>query len=49
LAPHLDHVVLLGTDLQQHPGYRGGDLGVDFVSADLEQGFVDRDRVSDLL
>jgi hypothetical protein len=49
LAADLDGVVLLGDDLGQHPGGRRGDLGVDFVGGDLQQRFIQLDRVTLLL
>src|SRR5690606_35567593 len=39
-------LVLLDLDLEQRAGDRGGDLGVDLVGGDLEQGLVDLDAVA---
>ena len=43
LGADLDGLVLVGLDLEQRAGDRGGDLGVDLVGGDLEQRLVDRD------
>src|SRR5699024_9689036 len=43
----VDGLVLLGHDLLQGAGDGGGDLGVDLVGGDLEQGLVDLDGVAD--
>src|SRR5699024_4866291 len=45
----LDGLVLPGDDLLERARGRGGDLRVDLVGGDLEQGFVDLDRVALLL
>ena len=42
-------LVLRDADLQQHPGARRRQLGVDLVGRDLEQGLVGRHHVADLL
>ena len=49
VAAHLDGVILLRDDLGQHAGGGGRDLGVDLVGGDLEQRFVQFDRVALLL
>jgi len=42
----LDGLVLGDADLQQDAGCGGGDLGVDLVGGDLQQGLVGLDGVS---
>jgi hypothetical protein len=49
LTAHLDDVVLLRIDFQEHAGDRGRNLGVHLVGTDLQQRLVDGYRVSDLL
>ena len=49
IGAHSDRLVLLGEDLEQHPGDRGRDLGVDLVGGDLQQRLVDRDLITDRL
>jgi hypothetical protein len=48
-AADLDGLVLGHQQIEQGPGDRGRDLGVDLVGGDLEQRFVDGDGVADLL
>ncbi len=43
----LDGLVLLDQDLLEHAGDRRGDLRVDLVGRDLQQGLVDGDGVAD--
>ncbi|BCN54577.1 hypothetical protein RE9425_29670 [Prescottella equi] len=47
LAAHVDDVVLLRADLEQHTGDGRRDLGVDLVRRDLEEGLVDGNLVTD--
>jgi len=49
LAAYLDGVVLLGDDLGQHTGGRGGDFGIDLVGRHLDERLVEFDRVAFLL
>ena len=45
----LGGLVLGDDDLLEDPGERGGNLGVDLVGGDLDQGLVDGDLVADFL
>src|SRR5699024_5681777 len=47
--PDLDGLVFPGDDLLEGAGQGGGDLGVDLVGGDLEEGLVDLDGVALLL
>ena len=40
--------VLIGEDLKQNASSRGGDLGIDLVGGDLQQGFIGGDSVTNL-
>ena len=48
-APAGTGLVLLDEDRRERAGHGGGDLGVDLVRGDLEEGLVDGDLLADLL
>ena len=48
-ASHGDCVPLLGVDAGQGPVDRRGDLGVDLIGRDFDQGLVGGHRLADLL
>ena len=44
----INSFVLIGEDLKQNASSRGGDLGIDLVGGDLQQGFIGGDSVTNL-